>query len=89
MDPITIYFTIVSIIAVVICCYDKIASKNRKRRIREKTLLFVAAFGGSVAMYLTMGIIKHKTRHNKFMIGLPLMMVIQALMVFLIYYKIL
>ncbi|MBR4100053.1 MAG: DUF1294 domain-containing protein [Clostridia bacterium] len=89
MEPISLYLAIVSVMAVVICCYDKIASRSRKRRIREKTLLFVAAFGGSVAMYLTMGIIRHKTRHNKFMVGLPLMIVIQALLVFLIYYKIL
>ncbi|MDU3153695.1 MAG: DUF1294 domain-containing protein, partial [Anaerococcus hydrogenalis] len=56
--------------------YDKIASKKFKRnRIRENVLLFFAFIGGGLFMYITMRIIKHKTRHKKFMLGIPIMVI--------------
>ena len=65
------YFVLINLIAVIITCYDKSASKRHKRRIREKTLMRVSAFGGFPLMFLTMKLIRHKTLHKKFMIGLP------------------
>ena len=66
------YFLGISFIAVVVTCYDKwAATKRPKHRTRESTLLWLSAFGGSVAMYLTMLTIRHKTKHMKFMLGIP------------------
>ena len=48
-----------------------------KRRISEKALLILSALGGGVAMLLTMYIIRHKTRHLKFMLGIPLIIAAQ------------
>lgn len=78
-------FTI-SLVAIVITVYDKIISKKKsKRRVPEATLLMISALGGSLAMYLTMLIIRHKTKHMKFMIGIPAIMIWQiALAVLLI-----
>ena len=73
-----------SVIAVVITAVDKSRAKNHGRRISESTLLYVAALGGAPLMYLTMLLIRHKTRHVKFMLGLPLMILYQALIVYLI-----
>ena len=84
-----IYLCVVSIVAVIVCCYDKIAAIYNKRRISEKSLLIISALGGSLAMYIVMRIIKHKTRHNKFMIGIPLIFLVQLLIIFVFYYKIL
>ena len=50
---------------------------NGERRIRENTLLIVAIVGGSFGMYYAMFKYKHKTLHNKFSIGVPVIMVIQ------------
>ena len=73
-----IYVGIISIIAIVVTCYDKIAATKRpKHRTPEATLLFISMLGGSVAMYITMQIIRHKTKHMKFMIGIPVIIVIQ------------
>ena len=59
-----IYFGIISLISLVITVYDKIASKIfTKHRIRERTLLLFAAFGGAPAMLFTMALIRHKTKH--------------------------
>jgi len=59
-----IYFSLISIISVVVTIYDKIASKHLTRhRIRERSLLWLAAFGGAPAMLITMALIRHKTQH--------------------------
>ena len=50
-------------------------------RVPEAQLLLISALGGSVAMYLTMQTIRHKTQHPKFMIGIPAIMVAQAALV--------
>ncbi len=73
------YLIAISIISIVVCIYDKIAAKhNPKHRTREATLLWLSALGGSVAMMLTMLIIRHKTKHVKFMLGIPLIIILQA-----------
>lgn len=73
-----LYFFIISVITVITSCYDKICAKKGKRRIPESTLLSLALFGGAVAEYLTMKVIRHKTRHKKFMIGLPVIIILQV-----------
>jgi uncharacterized membrane protein YsdA (DUF1294 family) len=73
-----IYVAIISLIAIVVTCYDKIAATKRpKHRTPEATLLFISMLGGSVAMYITMQIIRHKTKHMKFMIGIPVIILVQ------------
>ena len=74
-----VYIAGISLVSVIVTVYDKIAAKKRpKRRIRENTLLLLAVLGGGLAEYLTMLLIRHKTRHRKFMIGLPVIIAIQA-----------
>ena len=73
------YLLIISIISVCVTIYDKWAAKKRpKERTRESTLLLLSALGGSVAMLLTMYSIRHKTKHMKFMIGIPLIIAVQV-----------
>ncbi len=72
------YIIAISVVSVIVCCYDKIASKHMtKHRTRERTLLLLSALGGSIAMLVTMLIIRHKTKHIKFMLGIPLIIVAQ------------
>ncbi|MGM9683249.1 MAG: DUF1294 domain-containing protein [Eubacteriales bacterium] len=74
-----IYLAAISLVSVIVCCYDKIAAKRLpKHRTRESTLLLLSALGGSVAMLLTMLVIRHKTKHIKFMVGIPLIILLQA-----------
>ena len=73
------YLIAISIVSVVVCIYDKFAAKHmQKHRTREASLLILSALGGSVAMLLTMLIIRHKTKHVKFMLGIPLIIILQA-----------
>ena len=71
------YLAFISVLAVILTVYDKIASKRRPEgRIRERNLMLVAFFGGSFAMFICMVLIRHKTRHMKFMLGIPLFIAI-------------
>lgn len=82
------YFVIISIIGWVLPYADKKRAKEGKWRIRESTLFLVSAFGGSAVMYASMKKYHHKTKHKRFMIGIPCIIVIQiaALAVFLYFY---
>ena len=82
------YLAIISIISVIVCIYDKIISKKNRveLRIPEAVLLLLSALGGSVAMFITMLLIRHKTKHVKFMLGIPVIMILQAAVAFGIYF---
>lgn len=82
------YILVISVISIIVCIYDKKISKKNRVELRtpEKTLLFLSALGGSVAMFITMLLIRHKTKHFKFMVGIPLIMIVQAGIVFLLFH---
>ncbi len=72
-------FGVMSVVAVCLTCYDKSAAKKRPNaRTPEATLMLVAFFFGSFAMYITMQLIRHKTKHAKFMVGIPVFMALHA-----------
>ena len=82
------YIAIMSLVSAVVCIYDKRISKRNRVELRtsEKTLLILSALGGSVAMLLTMLLVMHKTKHIKFMMGIPAIITIQAAIVFLLFH---
>ena len=85
-----IYLAAISLISIVVCIYDKFAAKhNPKHRTRERTLLLLSALGGSVAMFATMQIIRHKTKHVKFMLGIPVIFVLQVALLAVLYFVVL
>ncbi|AYF38417.1 DUF1294 domain-containing protein [Ethanoligenens harbinense] len=72
-----LFFAGISLLAVVLTVCDKHRAVRHRYRIR-KPLAWVAFAGGAAAMFLTMLIIRHKTRHVKFMLGLPVFMLLHA-----------
>ncbi|MBQ8209800.1 MAG: DUF1294 domain-containing protein [Clostridia bacterium] len=79
-------FVFMGAVAIILTVYDKLAAKAGKRRIPEKTLMLVAFFGGAVGMYGTMHLIRHKTKHKKFMVGLPVMILLHIIITVVILY---
>lgn len=74
---------ILNIIGIILVVYDKWASKYLpKKRIREQSFFLIAIFGGAVGVYLSMLAVRHKTKHLSFMIGLPVIIIIQVLLFF-------
>jgi uncharacterized membrane protein YsdA (DUF1294 family) len=73
-----VYLLIISVVAFSVTVYDKWAAVKRpQERTRESTLLLLSALGGSIAMLFTMLGIRHKTNHLKFMLGIPLIILLQ------------
>lgn len=78
------YFIAVSLVSVALTVCDKRRARLNRRRISEKALFASAVLGGSLFEYLTMKLIRHKTLHKRFMLGLPAIFILQvALLVFL------
>lgn len=80
-----IYLSVISLISVIVTVCDKYAARKRKSRVPENTLMLLSVLGGSVFMYLTMHLIRHKTKHLKFMLGIPLIFGAQCALALLIY----
>ncbi len=82
------YVAVLSLISVIVCTYDKIISKKNKVELRvpEKTLFLLSLLGGSVAMYVCMLLTRHKTKHKRFMIGIPLIIVLQIVLIYVVIY---
>ena len=80
-----IYLLLINAAGFCIMLYDKYLAKNKLWRIPENTLLGIAVFGGSIGCWLGMYIARHKTRHLKFTIGVPVILAVQILIVFLLY----
>ena len=84
LKAVLIYLAVISLVSVVITIHDKLSAKRSKRRVPERTLIMLSLVGGSAAMYMTMQLIRHKTRHAKFMIGIPLIMLLQLVAVIIL-----
>ena len=82
-----IYFLIIALISVIMTAADKIAARKGAWRIPEATLMLIGLLGGATAMFITMRTVRHKTKHKKFMIGLPLMIALHAALICLIVFK--
>ena len=74
-----IYLAAINIYGFIICGADKLKAKRKKRRVPEKTLFIISAIGGSLGMFLGMLVFRHKTRHLKFVIGISLIILLQAI----------
>lgn len=56
---------------------DKRRAVSGRWRIRERTLFLLAALGGSAGALAGMYVFRHKTRHRKFTVGLPAILIFQ------------
>ena len=73
------YFMIINLIAFVMMCVDKQLAIYKKRRIPEKVLFLMAIVGGSIGSILGMYAFRHKTKHLTFVIGMPVILVVQII----------
>lgn len=78
------YLLIINAAGFALMLVDKLAAKKNRWRIRESTLLLVAALGGSVGSLAGMHLFRHKTQHIKFTLGIPLILAAQCIAVVLV-----
>lgn len=77
MKVILIYLLIMNAAGFLVMTADKLFAKSNAWRVPENNLLGIAAFGGSIGVWAAMYIVRHKTKHVKFVIGVPVILAVQ------------
>lgn len=81
-EVVLIYLLIVNAVGFLLMTVDKYKAKKNLWRIPESTLMTVALIGGSVGSLMGMYTVRHKTKHLKFTVGIPVILVLQIAAVF-------
>ena len=80
-----VYLAIINAVSFVLMCTDKLLAIKKCRRIPESTLILSAVFGGSWGAAAGMYLCRHKTRHPKFSVGLPILVCLQTAIAIYLY----
>ena len=82
-----VYLLLVNAAGFLLMLVDKIKAKRNLWRIPEATLMGVAAIGGSIGAIAGMNLFRHKTKHAKFYIGLPVILTLQIVaVIYIVFY---
>lgn len=76
----------INLIAFFMYGIDKLKAKRGAWRIPEATLLGIAFFGGSVGAFIGMRVFRHKTKHTRFVIGVPAILILHIIIALLLIY---
>lgn len=78
---ILIYLIAINIIVFAMMGIDKRKAIKRRWRIPEKSLFLSAILGGSIGAIAGMQLFRHKTKHTKFVIGMPAILILQIVII--------
>ena len=78
------YLIVINILTFAAYGIDKWKARQGSWRISEATLLMLAVIGGTIGALLGMQVWRHKTMHLKFKYGLPLILLAQIALMYLI-----
>ncbi len=85
MNDILLLLIAVNLVSFGLYGLDKLKARKGLWRIRESMLLLAAAFGGSLGALLGMKVFRHKTKHWKFKVLVPVFLILHiALGVYLV-----
>lgn len=82
-----IYLLLINAAAFLLMLIDKQKARKKLWRIQERTLILSAALGGSIGALVGMYTFRHKTKHLKFTIGIPAILIIQLLLAGIIVFQ--
>ncbi len=77
MDTIAAYLIFLNLVGFLIMGEDKRSAKMHRWRISERMLFLVSILGGSIGTWAGMYVFRHKTRHWYFVMGMPLILILQ------------
>ncbi len=80
---------VINVVTFLVYGIDKVKAKQGSWRISEATLLILAVIGGSIGAFLGMKVWHHKTMHKKFKYGLPLILLAQMSLIYLLFVNLL
>lgn len=79
MDLLFVYLIIINAIGFLLMTADKHKARKKQRRIPERVLFGAVLAGGSIGIWLAMYLVRHKTRHISFALGIPAILAMQIL----------
>ena len=82
------YLLLINAAAFFLMLVDKVKAKKNRWRISERTLMLSAALGGSLGALLGMYTFRHKTKHIKFTLGVPAILIAQLALALWLFQKI-
>ena len=77
-----LYFMIINLVGFVMMCVDKQLAIHHKNRVPERVLFLIAIIGGSLGGILGMYAFRHKTKHLSFVIGMPVLLLAQIIVLY-------
>lgn len=80
MKYLMIYLCIINAVSFLLMLTDKVTAKKNRWRIPESVLLGISFIGGSLGGVIGMYLFRHKTKHPKFYISLPLMLILHSIL---------
>lgn len=84
MKLLILYLLIINAAAFLLMLADKHKARKKLWRVPEATLLGTAAIGGSIGALMGMYLVRHKTRHLKFTVGIPVILALQIILLIFI-----
>ena len=81
---ILVWLAIINVMSFFIMGTDKRKAIKGGWRVSEKTLFLLAILGGSVGCGVGMIVFRHKIRNVAFIIGIPLIMLLQIILLVLV-----
>lgn len=88
MFKVAIYYLVaINVIAFILYGLDKLWAKKGRWRVPERSLILIAAAGGSIGAIAAMKVWHHKTKHNKFRLGLPAILLAQIALIYFAVYR--
>ncbi|MGN1182115.1 MAG: DUF1294 domain-containing protein [Faecalibacillus sp.] len=78
----TYYLFVINLIGFLFMAIDKYKARKHHWRISENTLLCISLIGGSLGSLMGMSCFHHKTRHSKFVLGIPIILFFQIIFYF-------
>lgn len=84
LKGVIVYLIIMNIAGLAVMALDKSRARRHAWRIPEKMLFLVSVLGGSIGTWAGMYLFHHKTKHWYFVVGMPLILVLQIVLLVLL-----
>ncbi len=80
-DALLIYLGAINLFAMIPVFVDKRKAQRHQWRVPERVFFLLALAGGSIGTYAAMRLCHHKTKHKRFMLGLPAILIVQLVLI--------
>ncbi len=81
------YFVVMNVIGFSSMGIDKRKARKHKWRIPEARLFLYAILGGCIGSIVGMQVFRHKTKHTKFIVGMPVVLILWLVVAGIVIYQ--